>query len=171
MRKVTILLLLVLLVFPSMVKAAPEKPNIAVLYYDNLNSHKTIKSQSKSFYINKITEKFSQDYAITFDDQNIVRLNNAGITDPTTAERGDIIPVFKDDNLAYLIIIDMMPRIKFNGKTTSSQYLKIIDVINNKSLYNGKFQYPSRYAASMGHTEELYKQNEEVLIRLLPSTK
>ncbi len=172
MRKIVGLVMLIMFVLPTLVTAESAKPNIAIIYYDNLNSHKSIRSESENFYITKLTDRFSPNYTIFYDEQNKLKLENAGINDPATAERGDIISVFRNDNLSYIILIDMLPKVVFNGKTTSSQYLKVIDVNDNKTLYNGKFQYQSRYASSMGHTGELFKQTEEVLIRLLlPAVK
>jgi hypothetical protein len=152
---------------------AAEKPNTVILYYDNLNASAPIKRETKEYYLSKLTDKFTPFHNIVDGEPYIQKLKSKGLADLTTTESGNIIPIFQQDNINYIIIIDMMPQTRKyyewnSDKIISHQYLKVIDVNNNRTLYNIKFAHGSRHESAKGHIEKLYKKTEAALLHVLP---
>ena len=77
----------------------------------------------------------------------IENLNKVGIVDITTAERADIVDAFEGEDVDYVVFIEVQPFIARDKVTfftvgkdiTTTVPLKIIDLVNGKYLYNGKF--------------------------------
>ena len=77
----------------------------------------------------------------------IEKLNKVGIVDITTAERADIVDAFEGEDVDYVVFIEVQPFIARDKVTfftvgkdiTTTVPLKIIDLVNGKYLYNGKF--------------------------------
>lgn len=132
-------------------------PNVAVIYLNN----------SKSTY-NDDVDKFILPLlgqALPADKYNLIdgaiyleRLNKVGIVDLSTAERADILDAFKGDNVDYIVIMEIQPFISTNKITfftigkdiTTSIPFKIIDVINGRYLYNGKFTEKASDSSMVG---------------------
>lgn len=74
-------------------------------------------------------------------------MNKVGIVDITTAERADIIDAFEGEDVDYVVFVEVQPFIARDKITfftvgkdiTTTVPLKIIDLVNGKYLYNGKF--------------------------------
>lgn len=159
MRKILILFLALLLMISNIATAQDTKPNIAVIYSDEYSDlSKSTKAEHKQIFLAKLNDTFSQNYNIIINDSNTEKLFDMGLTDFLTAERADVINALPGYD--YIVLIDIPRRTKKTGwfepdKITSFLHLKIIDVNNNKTLYNGKFQYTSKWASPQGHSDEL----------------
>ena len=85
-------------------------------------------------------------------------LQSMGINDITMAERNDIIDVLAKDNLDYAVIVQVDPFVRkermsmfrYTLEMTSSIPVKIIDVQNNKYIFNGKYTEFSKHGTAVG---------------------
>ena len=172
MRKI-IILTLALCVLLANITFAAEKPNTAILYYDNLNASAPTKIELKEYYLTKLTEKLSPSHNIIDGEYYIEKFKSMGIIDLAATDRSKIIPILQPDHIDYVVIIDMMPMIRKHyewnsDKIIAYQHLKVIDVHNNRTIYNTRFAHGSRSASAKKHVEELYKKSEEALLTVLP---
>lgn len=121
-----------------------KKVNVALLY---VNTAKTTYDDELN---KKMTSNFNsllKNYNVIPGERYIELLNKSGISDITTAERSDIVQVFKGENIDYVLFAELQPfvrkeRISFFSygiDMTAIVPIKIIDLKNNKYLYNGKF--------------------------------
>lgn len=119
----------------------------------------------------------------------IEKLNKVGIVDITTAERADIVDAFEGEDVDYVVFIEVQPFVARDKITfftvgkdiTTTVPLKIIDLINGKYLYNGKFTEKASDSTMIGGIgnksvamKALNKINEQitsVLIARLPEEK
>lgn len=152
---------------------ATEKPVISILYSDNTsNSGPSGKKEAKSRILGNTIDKFSSKYNIFLDDKHLQEIYASGMNDLTSSERGDIISFFKNDPTDYIVIIDILPHQTTSSflysQITPSLQLKIIDIKNNKYIYNGKLTYKSTWASMAGCYGELNKQIEAQLIKPFP---
>lgn len=121
-------------------------PNVAILYINN----------SKSTYNDEVDMSVLPNLgnSLPADKYNLVdgaiyleRLNKVGIADLSTAERADILDAFRGDDIDYIVIMEIQPFIARDKMTfftvgkdiTTAVPFKIIDVVNGRYLYNGKF--------------------------------
>jgi hypothetical protein len=123
---------------------APEKCKVALLYINNTKSTYDDEIDKK---MNDNFKKLLSNYEIIPGGKYIELLSKNGFTDISTAERSDLVDVFKNENIDYVIYAEIQPFIR-KEKITFFTYgidmtaivpLKIIDIKNNKYLYNGKF--------------------------------
>ena len=144
------------------------KPTIAILFPDyGENAKLPIQKFNRPKILGDIIAKFSPKYNIFLDDKKVEAMRATGMQDLTAAERGDIISFYKNDNVDFIIIIDMAPTQVVTYMTTSLQ-LKVIDLKNNNYFYNGKQSYTSRWAGMDGHYKELNKQIVAQLVKIFP---
>lgn len=122
-----------------------QKPRVALLYVNN----------AKTTYDAEIDKKMLDNFKALLGDKRIIipgqpyleRLNKVGIVDISTAEREDIISAFKGDDVDYVLYAELQPFIRKQRITfftigmdmTAFVPIKIIDLKNNRYLYNGKF--------------------------------
>ncbi|MEI6286944.1 MAG: hypothetical protein WCP79_10625 [Bacillota bacterium] len=120
------------------------KPVVVTFYVNNA------KSTCDSEILKKVTDRFNAKlvrYNLRSGSGYVDRLKKYGIVDMTTAERADIITVFTDENVDYVVYVEVQPVIIANSdtvltrgiKATVTLSVKIIDVKKNKYLFNGKF--------------------------------
>jgi hypothetical protein len=147
---VSILLVCVALLFSTLTMAfAAEEPGatktkVALLYVNT----------AKATYDAEIDTKFNDNFKTILSNYDVVPgtkyielLNKNGIADITTAERTDIVSAFKDENIDYVVYCEVQPFVRKERFTfftygldmTAVVPIKIIDIKNNKYLYNGKF--------------------------------
>lgn len=152
-------------------------PKIAVMYINN--SQTTYDSEIDLLILENLKKVINEDvYQITDGKPYIEKLNKIGISDITTAERVDIIDVFSGDDIDYAIFIQVDPFIRKDKITfftigkemTATVPFKIIDVKNNKYIYNGKFTEISKDSSMIGDIgnksvsmKSLEKVNEKIL--------
>ena len=163
--------------------ATPAKPTVATIYINN----------AKSTYDDELSQKLSSrfnrklsSFTLQNDPKVVAKLNDAGITDISVAERGDIVQIFADENIDYIVYAEIQPPIlapwvsMFNQgvKATVTIPLKIIDVKNNKYLYNGKFTETADNSAVFGGVgtkaavfkamDKIFDKTDDVLRAKLP---
>lgn len=161
----------------------PAKPVVATIYINN----------AKSTYDDEITQKVTDrfnaklvNYQIVPGAKYVEKLNKMGITDITTAERSDIIQAFAGDNVDYLVYAEVPPPIlkswqsffNIGVNATVTLPVKILDLKNNKYLYNGKFTESAdnssviggvgTKAAVMKALDQILVKTDEVLITRMP---
>ena len=149
MKKSSVLLTaltLVCLALFSLTAAAAGLPKVAVLYINN----------AKTTYDNEVDQKVLGDLALALPATKYTRVDGApylaklqkmGMTDLSTAERSDIVDAFKGDDVDYCLYVEVQPFVARDKVTfftigkdiTAVVPFKIIDLANNKYLYNGKF--------------------------------
>ena len=150
-KKMVCIFLMLVMLIPSFVFAAEQtvvmdqKATVALLFVNNA------KSTFDNDVSKKMTDNFSKilngKYTVISGDRYIERLNKTGITDITTAERSDIVEAFKGDKIDFVLFAEVQPFIRkekitlftYGKDMTAIVPLKIIDLVNNKYLYNGKF--------------------------------
>ncbi|MGL5206247.1 MAG: hypothetical protein ACRC8T_01870 [Acidaminococcaceae bacterium] len=135
---------------PAYQAALAEKqanmPKVVVLYVNN----------SKSTYDDEVDKNIKSNLAKAISPEKylmiegspyVEKLKKAGITDIATAERADVISAFAGDDLDYVIFLEVQPFVARDKMTfftigkdvTATVPFKMIDVVNNRYLYNGKF--------------------------------
>lgn len=131
---------------PTTIQTNSDLPNVAVLYINNSKS--TYNNDVDMFVLPNLGKSLPADkYNLIDGGIYLERLNKVGITDLSTAERADILDAFKGDNIDYIIIMEIQPFIANNKITfftigkdiTTAVPFKIIDAVNSRYLYNGKF--------------------------------
>lgn len=125
-------------------KVETKKVSVALLYVNN----------AKSTYDDEINKKMMgnfdsllKNYTVIPGERYIELLNKTGIADITTAERTDIVEVFKGENIDYVLFAEIQPFVRkeriaffsYGIDMTAIVPIKIIELKNNKYLYNGKF--------------------------------
>ncbi|MDR3560756.1 MAG: hypothetical protein P4N59_04850 [Negativicutes bacterium] len=186
---IIILLFCFMSIFMPLATAAEEtamekndiKQSIVFIYSNNMG--KTDLSQSyqkdiKTDIQNRFLKTFESNYNVIPGDDYLKKMNDAGMTDLSTAERTDILEYFKDSGAAYIVIFETLPMNKENNSfglvvdmsITSFSHLKFIDVKQNKYLFNGKFSYRTKWGSPFGcYTKNYQDAEEQVLIPKLLS--
>ncbi|MCD8359288.1 MAG: hypothetical protein LUC29_00220 [Acidaminococcaceae bacterium] len=127
-------------------KRMKNMPKVAVLYVNNAET--TYNDEVDAMVLGNLEKCISDDkYIYINGDPYIERLNKVGIVDITTAERADIIDAFEGEDVDYVVFVEVQPFIARDKITfftvgkdiTTTVSLKIIDLVNGKYLYNGKF--------------------------------
>lgn len=101
-------------------KRMENMPKVAVLYVNNAET--TYNDEVDGVVLGNLEKCINDDkYIYINGEPYIEKLNKVGIVDITTAERADIVDAFEGKDI------------------TTTVPLKIIDLVNGKYLYNGKF--------------------------------
>ena len=188
----SVLLLLGLMLFtlPGVTSAAGQidKPRVAVMYINN----------AKTTYDKEIDEKVLSNLVQAINPQKYVyvegtpyleKLKKMGIVDLTTAERADVVEVFEGEDIDYAVMLEINPFTR-KEKVTFFTYgidvtavvpFRVIDLVNNKYLYNGRFDEKGSDSTPFGSIgnksvamKALKKINEQVNAVLgsrLPTTR
>ena len=142
----TSIIALVLVSFSSGIFAEEtSKPVVAILFVNNAKT--TYDADLGEKITDRIKDKLERKFDLRQGKTYMEKLNKIGITDLTTAERSDVADVLQNEGIDYVVYVELQPVIVkswesfFNIGTaaTVTVPLKIIDVANNKYLYNGKF--------------------------------
>lgn len=132
-------------------------PKVVILYVNN----------AKSTYDDEVDAKVKGNLAKTISPEKyltvegapyIEKLKKAGIVDIATAERADIIAAFAGEDIDYVVFLEVQPFIARDKMTfftigkdiTATVPFKMIDVVNNKYLYNGKFTEKASDSSAIG---------------------
>lgn len=136
--------------------SSPAKPVVVTIYINNARS--TYDDEITKKLTDRFNAKLTPLYDVRSGEKYIELLKKTGVTDITTAERNDIISVFSDGSVDYVVYAEVQPpiinswRSMFNIgiKATVTIPVKIIDVKNNKYLYNGKFTDQADNSSMLG---------------------
>ena len=121
-------------------------PKVAILYLNN----------AKTTYDNEVDQSVLGNLgkAIPETKYNLIdgapyleKLSKMGIIDLSSAERGDIVDAFQGEGIDYCVFLEIQPFVARDKITfftlgkdiTAVVPVKIIDLVNNRYLYNGKF--------------------------------
>lgn len=168
------------LAMPTETKA---KIVVATIYINN----------AKSTYDDEIAKRLSDRlnaklvmYDVRPGDKYVEKLCKMGVTDITTAERSDIIQAFAGEGIDYLVYAEVQPpNIKrwismFNKgyDITVTIPVKIVDIKNDKYLFNGKFTQQADNSAVFGDVgtkagvfkamDQIFIKTDEILTSRLP---
>lgn len=154
-----------------------KMPKVAVMYINN--SQTTYNDEIDQLVLNNLAKAVDYDtYQYIDGKPYIERLSKIGIVDITTAERADIIDAFEGEDIDYAVFVQIDPFIRKDKVTfftvgkemTANVPFKIIDVKNNKYLYNGKFTEIAKDSSMIGgignksvSIEAIEKVNEKIL--------
>lgn len=153
-----------------------KRPNVAVIYVNNAKT--TYDEEIDELLLGNLAKNIPNDKFQYIDGAPYAeRLNKIGIVDIATAERADIVEAFSGEDIDYVIFLELEPFIRKDKMTfftvgkemTATVPLKIIDIVNNKYLYNGKFVEKATDSSMVGgignksvSNKALLKINEEV---------
>ena len=172
----------------SMRERMENMPKVAVLYVNNAET--TYNDEVDGVVLGNLEKCINDDkYIYINGEPYIEKLNKVGIVDITTAERADIVDAFEGEDVDYVVFIEVQPFIARDKVTfftvgkdiTTTVPLKIIDLVNGKYLYNGKFTEKASDSTMIGGIgnksvamKALNKINEQitsVLTARLPEEK
>ncbi|MHC1715610.1 MAG: hypothetical protein AB9858_08555 [Acidaminococcaceae bacterium] len=132
-------------------------PKVVVLYVNNAKS--TYDDEVDQKIKTNLAKAISPDKYLTIDGAPYIeKLKKAGTTDIATAERADIISAFAGENIDYVVFLEVQPFITRDKMTfftigkdvTATVPFKMIDLVNNKYLYNGKFTEKASDSSAIG---------------------
>lgn len=132
-------------------------PKVAVLYINN--SKTTYDDEIDKVMLDTLAKSLDKNVYVCVDGQPYIeRLSKIGIVDITTAERADIIDAFAGEDIDYAIFMQVDPFIRKDKQTfftvgkemTAFIPFKIIDLKNNRYLYNGKFTEIAKDSSMLG---------------------
>ena len=151
-------------------------PKVAVLYVNNAKT--SYDDEIDQLLLGNLAKSISSDkYQYIDGAPYLERLSKIGIVDLTTAERADIVAAFSGDDVDYVVFMELEPFIRKDKMTfftigkemTATLPLKVIDLLNNRYLYNGKFVEKATDSSMMGgignksvSNKALMKINEQV---------
>ena len=119
-------------------KRMENMPKVAVLYVNNAET--TYNDEVDGVVLGNLEKCINDDkYIYINGEPYIEKLNKVGIVDITTAERADIVDAFEGEDVDYVVFIEVQPFFTVGKDITTTVPLKIIDLVNGKYLYNGKF--------------------------------
>lgn len=158
----------------------PEKVSVALMFVNN----------AKTTYDNELTEKMMKNFSEVLDNSyNVIPgqrfielLYKTGISDIATAERGDILDVFKGETIDYVLFAELQPFVRKERYTFFTQGIdmtavipvKIIDLKTGKYLYNGKFTEfasDSTMLGMVGNKSVSLKALDKVIEKINPVIK
>lgn len=159
------------------------KPIVATIYINNA------KSTYDDELTKKLTDRFNSKltmYDLRVGDKYVEKLTKIGVTDITVAERSDIVQAFSDEGIDYVVYAEIQPPILkhwmsfFNVGVAATVTIpvKIIDIKNNKYLYNGKFTEQADNSSMLGGVgtkvavvtamDKIFAKSDEILLNRIP---
>lgn len=178
MKKIAYLLVVLLSFSISIVSAETmTKPKVVVLFSDMLTGSQGERLEVKKSFLNNLSKKLTENYTVVLDEGFSDQLAAAGFNEPILAERGDLVPIFKSKNVDYVILAyasDYISNIKGAGLSVGADYifslrLKIVDVNQNKYLFDGQHFLPPRKSDNIkDHLGNLYIETEKTLTKVMP---
>ena len=148
MKKLLLVVVMALVTLFSVAAFAAEneKPNVAVMYINNA------KTKFDADIDKVMQEELARDipssvYNYVDGSAFVTKLNAMGIMDISSAERSDIVDCIAEDDIDYVVFVEIQPMVRkekvhffnYGIEMTTQIPFKIIDVVNNRYLYNGKF--------------------------------
>ena len=150
-----------------------QKAAVALVFVNNAQT--TYDEELSARALEKLHKKVDGIYHVYGGEAYLELLKRAGITNPSTAERQELIQAITlaDDQIDYLIYAELQPFIRkekitvftYGKDMTGTVVLKMIDVVNEKYLYNGKF-----IVKASDSTTDGFIGNKSVALMALDST-
>lgn len=130
----------------SALNVSSELPKVAIIYVNNAKSTYDAEVDKELFkYLNK---SLPEDvYEIVDGAPYAEKLNKLGYMDIADAERADIVDAFAGEGIDYCLYLEVQPFVARDKMTfftvgkdiTTAVPFKMIDLVNNKYLYVGKY--------------------------------
>jgi len=145
-------------------------PKVAVLYVNNAKT--TYDDEIDQLILGNLAKSLpGNKYQYTDGEPYLERLNKLGIVDIATAERADIVAAFSGDDVDYVVFIEVEPFIRKDKVTfftigkemTATVPFKVIDLVNNRYLYNGKFVEKATDSSMIGNIGNKSVSNKAIL--------
>lgn len=130
----------------AVLNVTSELPKVAIIYVNNAKSTYDAEVDKELFkYLNKSLPETV--YEIVDGAPYAEKLNKLGYMDIADAERADIVDAFAGEGIDYCIYLEVQPFVARDKMTfftvgkdiTTAVPFKIIDLVNNKYLYVGKY--------------------------------
>lgn len=155
---------------PDPTKVSPKK-KIALMFVNNART--TYDAELNAMISDNFDQLLKPKYEVTSGAKYVELLNKAGIVDITTAERGDIMAIVKGEDVDYIFYVELQPFLRkekitfftYGIEMTAIVPIKIIDVKENRYLYNGKFTELAKDSSAIGGIG-----NKSVALKALRST-
>lgn len=155
---------------PGPTKVSTKK-KIAIMFVNNAKS--TYDAELNAMISDNFDQLLKPKYEVTSGAKYVELLNKAGIVDITTAERGDIMAIVKGEDVDYIFYAELQPFLRkekitfftYGIEMTAIVPIKIIDVKENRYLYNGKFTELAKDSSAIGGIG-----NKSVALKALRST-
>ncbi len=155
-----LLLVLTLVCAMASVATAAALPRVALIYTNNANT--TYDTELDSCVLDNLNKTLSQHFEVVKNDTVVQKLADMGMTDLSMAERRDILDAVAGEECTYVICLSLEPFQRKEKITFFTQGIemiatvpcKIIDVKNDRYIYNGKFvekQSDSTWIGSVGN--------------------
>ena len=155
-----LLLVLTLVCAMASVTSAATLPRVALIYTNNANT--TYDTELDSCVLDNLNKTLSQHFEVVKNDTVVQKLADMGMTDLSMAERRDILDAVAGEECTYVICLSLEPFQRKEKITFFTQGIemiatvpcKIIDVKNDRYIYNGKFvekQSDSTWIGSVGN--------------------
>ena len=149
----------------------PSKKKIALMFVNNAKT--TYDEELNTMIRENFDQLLKPKYEVTSGAKYVELLNKAGIVDITTAERGDIMAIVKGEDVDYIFYAELQPFIRkekvtfftYGIEMTAVVPIKIIDVKENRYIYNGKFTEIAKDSSAIGGVG-----NKSVALKALRST-
>lgn len=138
-------------------RSIEEMPRVAVMYVNNAKT--TYDEQIDSLIVENLTKCIDADTYQYIDGTPYIEiLKKFGIVDLTTAERSDILDAFAGEDVDYVVFMQINPFLRKDKMTfftvgkemTADVPFKIIDVLNNRYLYSGRFTEVAKDSSMLG---------------------
>lgn len=130
----------------SALNVSSELPKVAIIYVNNAKSTYDAEVDKELFkYLNKSLPE--NVYEIVDGAPYAEKLNKLGYMDIADAERADIVDAFAGEGIDYCLYLEVQPFVARDKMTfftvgkdiTTAVPFKMIDLVNNKYLYVGKY--------------------------------
>lgn len=160
-------------------------PRVGVIYVNDAQT--TYNSRIDKFVLENLHECISDKTYQYIDGLTFIdKLVDYGLQDLATAERADIIDALADENLDYVVYLEIEPVTTKSKATVFSKGksaivtapIKVIDIKNNRTLYNGEITQQGKTTVMMGKignksvvlegVKLVNEQVKEILAKRLP---
>jgi len=157
MKKLILFMTMLIVLLGATTSFAEERPQVAVLYVNNAKT--TYDADLDNSILNNLAKCINpQKYIYVNGNPYIEKLRKAGIDDISMAERADIVDAFSGEGIDYIVFLEVQPLVRkeklsfftYGIDITAVVPFKVIDLVNGKYLYNGKFSEKASESTALG---------------------
>lgn len=172
MRKIFALMLLGIAVFvfgspayaEEVVATSPIKALVGFKYSNTSTWAMTTKSVRKDIIDKNVAPVLANNNCeMITDTKYLDKLQSRGYADSISAEKADILDIYKDDGFRYLIFIEMEPVRSTGFGYESSAYVKIIDMEKSSYIYSGKVNGMTKWGGAGTASFNVGKEIKKIL--------